>query len=130
MNTSATNKPVELPGEPELPIWEPGQKRMFPEDFKRRAVAYYDSLPHDGSKGSYLRRSGIYSSSISQWREAIDAGFTSKPGRKPTDPILRENTELKTRVIRLGGELTAARTVIEVQKKISTLFESVLEQTS
>jgi hypothetical protein len=54
LDTMSTDKPAGLPTEPELPKWEPGQRRTFPEDFKRRAVAYYDSLPEDGSKGSYL----------------------------------------------------------------------------
>jgi hypothetical protein len=54
-NTPASSSPTE----PEVPVWAAGQKRIFPEDFKRRAVAYYDSLPDDGSKGAYLRRSGI-----------------------------------------------------------------------
>jgi len=124
------DKPAGLPVEPELPKWEPGQKRTFPEDFKRRAVAYYDSLPEDGSKGSYLRRAGIYSSSLSQWRAAIHAGGATKTGRKPTDPVVRENAELKARVAKLEGELARANAVIEVQKKVSALLETMSGQAS
>ena len=116
--------------EPDLPIWKPGQKRMFPEDFKRRAVAYYDSLPEDGSKGSYLRRSGLYSSSISQWRQVLQAGTMPKVGRKPTDPIVRKNAELSARVAKLEAELARANMVIEVQKKVTALFENISERTS
>lgn len=112
-----------------MPVWAPGQKRIFPEDFKRRAVAYYDSLPEDGSRGAYLRRAGIYSSSISQWRDA-QTGTTPKPGRKPTDAVVRENAELKARVGKLEAELARANTVIEVQKKVSALLETISEQTS
>ena len=107
METRKPARSTEVPAEPELPKWEPGQKRTFPEDFKRRAVAYYDSLPEDGSKGSYLRRAGIYSSSICQWRQAIHAGVPSKAGRKPTDPVVRKNAELKARVAKLEDELAA-----------------------
>jgi transposase-like protein len=121
---------AEQPVEPDLPVWKPGQKRTFPEDFKRRAVAYYDSLPDDGSKGSYLRRSGIYSSSMSQWRQAVQAGFTPKVGRKPTDPIVRKNAELSARVAKLEAELARANMVIEVQKKVSALLESISERAS
>ena len=130
MDAKNTDKPAGLPPEPELPKWEPGQKRTFPEDFKRRAVAYYDSLPEDGSKGSYLRRAGIYSSSISQWRRAVHAGVPSKVGRKPTDPVARENAELKARVAKLEAELTRANAVIEVQKKVSALLENISGQAS
>lgn len=106
-----------VPVEPVLPTWEPGKKRLFPEDFRRRAVAYYDSLPDDGSKGAYLRRAGIHSSSISQWRQGQHSGVVAKPGRKPTDPVVRENVKLKSRVATLESELERANTVIDVQKK-------------
>lgn len=129
MDTKNTTSQA-VPTEPELPIWEPGQKRLFSEDFKRRAVAYYDSLPDDGSKGAYIRRAGIHSSSISQWRDAQRSGVVAKPGRKPTDPIVRENAELKSRIAKLEAELARANTVIEVQKKVSTLLESISGQGS
>ncbi len=109
---------AEQPVEPDLPIWKPGQKRTFPEDFKRRAVAYYDSLPEDRSKGSYLRRSGIYSSSISQSRRVIQTGSIPKVGRKPTDPIVRKNAELSARVEKLEVELARANMVIEPQNNL------------
>lgn len=118
------------PVEPDLPTWKPGQKRTFPEDFKRRAVAYYDSLPEDGSKGSYLRRAGIYSSSISQWRRVMRSGSSPTVGRKPTDPIVKKNAELSARVAKLEAELARANMVIEVQKKVSALLESISEQAS
>lgn len=119
-----------VPVEPEMPTWAPGQKRIFPEDFRRRAVAYYDSLPEDGSRGAYLRRSGIYSSSISQWRNALRNGKSTKPGRKAVDQSARENAELKARVAKLEAELARANTVIDVQKKVSALLESISGQVS
>jgi transposase len=119
-----------LPVEPELPTWDSGQKRRFPEDFRRLAVGYYESLPEDGSKGAYLRRAGIYSSSMSQWRKAIHGGVTSTPGRKPTDPVLRKNAELTVRVAKLEDDLARANLVIEVQKKVSALLESISGQAS
>lgn len=130
MDTKATDRSTGVPVEPDLPKWEAGQKRRFPEDFRRRAVAYYESLPEDGSKAAYLRRAGIYSSSMSQWRKAVRAGVTSKAGRRPTDPVLRKNAELTARVAKLEEELARANMVIEVQKKVSALLESVSGQAS
>ncbi|MGC8498846.1 MAG: hypothetical protein ACP5OV_05035 [Acidimicrobiales bacterium] len=109
----------EQPVEPDLSISKPGQKRMFPEDFKRRAVAYYDSLPEDGSQGSYLRRSGLYSSSISQWRRVVQGGTIPQVGRKPAEPLVRKNAELSARVAKLEAELARANMVIEVQNKVA-----------
>ncbi len=42
-----------LVAEPDLLIWEFGKKRKFSADFKRSAVAYYELLPEDGSRGAY-----------------------------------------------------------------------------
>ena len=118
----------EQPQEPELPESIPGRKRSFPEDIRRRAVAYYLSLPNDGSKGAYLRRSGIFSSQITEWRRAVESGTPAKqPGRKPTDPLIKENAELQKQVAKLERELTRANTVIEVQKKVTSLLEMHLE---
>ena len=119
-----------LVSEPDLPIWESAKKRKFPEDFKRRAVAYYESLPEDGSRGAYLRRSGINSSLMSNWRSGIRSGTITNLGRKPIDPVIRENAELKVRLTKLEAELLRANTVIEVQKKVSALLESLSETTS
>lgn len=114
----------ELPTEPELPETVAGKKRHFPEDFRRRAVAYYDSLPNDGSKGAYLRRSGIFSSSIDGWRKAMTSGTPSKKiGRKPASALERENAELKAQLAKANKELERANTVIEVQKKVTSLLE-------
>jgi transposase len=110
--------------EPELPECEPGKKRIYTQDFRMRAVAYYDSLPEDGSRGAYLRRSGIRSSSMSEWRAAIRNGSVAKPGRKSIDPIMKENAVLKQRISKLESELERANTVIEVQKKVSQLLQN------
>ena len=130
MESRKSAKSTERPGEPELPKWESGQKRRFPEDFRRLAVAYYESLPEDGSKGAYLRRAGIYSSSMSQWRQAFHGGLVLTTGRKPSDPVLRKNAELAARVTKLENELARANMVIEVQKKVSALLESISGQAS
>jgi transposase len=117
LESRSAAKSTEPPVEPELPQWEPGQKRRFPEDFKRRAVAYYESLPEDGSRGAYLRRAGIYSSAMSLWRQGVHGGVVATAGRKPSDPLLRKNAELAARVTQLEDELARANLVIEVQKK-------------
>jgi len=116
------------PTEPELPPAVPGKKRVFTEDFRRRCVAYYDSLPKDGSKGAYLRRCGVFSSQITDWRRSSQSTpAVSKPGRKPTDAVVVENAQLQAKVAKLERELERANTVIEVQKKVTSLLEMHLE---
>ena len=80
-------------------------------------------------KGTLLRREGLYTSLISEWRKQRDRGaleaLAAKPGRAPLDPVERENVRLHQRVERLEGELGTARRVIEVQGKLSALLEEL-----
>jgi transposase-like protein len=80
-------------------------------------------------KGALLRREGLYSSLISEWRKQRDRGALealAKPsGRPPADPVERENVRLRRENERLESELDKARKVIEVQGKLSALLEQL-----
>jgi|SRR5216683_7157109 len=74
--------------DPEVP--ERARRRSFTAEYKLEIVAAYDAAP-DGEKGAILRREGLYSSHVSEWRRARDAGtLTGRPavggGRPPADP--------------------------------------------
>src|ERR1035438_1441305 len=57
--------------DPEVP--ERARRRTFTAAYKQEILAAYDVAP-DGEKGAILRREGLYSSLISEWRRARDAG--------------------------------------------------------
>ena len=94
----------------------------------RQNPAEYERLDKAG-KGALLRREGLYTSLISEWRKQRDRGALralAKPqGRPPADPVERENARLRRRVEQLEGELGKARKVIEVQGKLSALLEQL-----
>ena|ERR1035438_3913537 len=115
--------------EPELPAIIEGRKRVFPFDTRCAVVRYYDSLPNDGSKGGYLRRSGLFKSSVNQWREAMLSGAdgTTQRGRKAIDPSVRELTRMRGEISRLERELARANAVMDVQKKVSLLLDLHLD---
>jgi transposase len=104
-------------------------RRRYGASYKLEILAEYDSLDRDG-KGELLRREGLYTSLLSEWRKQRDRGaieaLAGKPGRPPLDPIERENTRLRHRVERLEDDLSRARTVIEVQGKVSALLEELV----
>ena len=56
---------------PEVP--ERARRRTFTAKYKLEILAAYDAAP-DGEKGALLRREGLYSSHIVEWRKARDAG--------------------------------------------------------
>lgn len=111
---------------PEVP--ERAKRRSYPAKYKLEILAEYEGLGRDG-KGALLRREGLYTSLISEWRKQRDRGalegLAAKPGRAPLDPIERENARLRQRVDRLEEELETARRVIEVQGKLSALLEQL-----
>ena len=104
-------------------------RRRYDAAYKLEILAEYDTLDRDG-KGALLRREVLYTSLISEWRKQRDRGaieaLAGKPGRPLHDPVERENSRLRHRVERLEGDLTRARTVIEVQGKVSALLEELV----
>lgn len=112
--------------DPEVP--ERARRRQYPAKYKQAILAEYDSLDRDG-KGALLRREGLYTSLISEWRKQRDRGaleaLAARPGRPPVDPVERDNARLRQQVERLEAELGKARKVIEVQGKLSALLEEL-----
>ncbi len=104
-------------------------RRRYDAAYKLEILAEYDTLDRDG-KGALLRREVLYTSLISEWRKQRDRGaieaLAGKPGRPPHDPVERENSRLRHRVERLEDDLIRARTVIEVQGKVSALLEELV----
>ena len=112
--------------DPEVP--ERATRRSYPATYKLEILAEYESLDREG-KGALLRREGLYTSLISEWRKQRDrgalAGLAAKPGRPPVDPVERENLRLRRENERLASELERAKKVIEVQGKLSALLEQL-----
>ena len=50
------------------------KRRAFTAEYKMRIVAEYDQLDDPGARGALLRREGLYTSHISEWRRARDKG--------------------------------------------------------
>ena len=73
--------------DPEVP--ERAKRRTFTARYKLEILAEYDAAA-DGEKGAVLRREGLYSSHIVEWRRARDVGALKglgpSRGRKPRDP--------------------------------------------
>jgi transposase len=93
-----------------------------------RILAEYERRDLDG-KSALLRREGLYTSSISEWRKQRDEGalraLGASPGRPSTDPREHELAKLRHENARLQSDLAKARRVIEVQGKLSALLEQL-----
>jgi transposase len=117
---------VEEVPDPQVP--ERAKRRTYTARYKAEILAEYERLDRDG-KGALLRREGLYTSLISEWRKQRDKGALEAPGktrgRPPADPVERDNARLRAQVAKLEAELETSRRVIEVQGKLSALLEQL-----
>jgi transposase InsO family protein len=112
--------------DPEVP--ERARRRTFTAQYKLDVLAAYDGAP-DGEKGAVLRREGLYSSHIVEWRRARDSGaltgLARTRGRPAADPRDAQIARLNREKARLEQELAKARFVVEVQAKLHALGDDL-----
>jgi len=114
---------------------EPGgrpRRRSFSAEYKARIVAEYDALPvYSGERGALVRREGLYSSHIAEWRKARDtAGLAAldsraRPARRTVEQIELERLRRKTE--RLEAELARTKLALEITGKAHALLELISE---
>src|ERR1700726_4090272 len=114
--------------DPEVP--EKARRRTFTAQYKQQVLAAYEAAP-DGEKGAILRREGLYSSLISEWRRARDAGalagLKQPQGRPAADPRDAQIARLQKEKAKLEKELATSRFVAGVQSKLHALLETISE---
>ncbi len=95
----------------------------------QRVLAEADACSESGQVGALLRREGLYSSHLSNWRRQREAGalFGLTPKRrgrkaKPKNPLAEENQRLQRENRRIAEKLRQAETIIDVQKKVSEIL--------
>jgi len=105
------------------------RRRVFTVQDKLRILAEADRATLPGGIGAILRREGLYSSALTDWRRQRDAGALGalapqKRGRKmaPVNPLAAEMADLQRDNLRLTRRLARAEAVIDGQKKIATLL--------
>lgn len=113
---------------PQLP--DKPRRRSFPADYKLRIVAEYDACTGDGDKGALLRREGLYSSHIVEWRRARDNAAVAgvEPGRRPkVNPDTAALAKANKRIARLEGDLAKHKLALDIAGKAHALLELLAE---
>ncbi len=117
-------------GRPDPEVPERARRRSFTAKYKLEILAAYDTA-EPGEKGAILRREGLYSSHIVEWRRARDAGALARlarpRGRPAPDPRDAQIARLQKEKARLEQELAKARFVVDVQAKLQALLETLSE---
>ena len=105
------------------------RRRSFTVQDKLRILAETDGAAATGGIGTILRREGLYSSTLTDWRRQRDAGtfaalVPGKRGRKTIEanPLAAELALARRDNARLTQRLTRAEAIIDLQKKVAELL--------
>ena len=124
---SADDGVVSAPSNPDGPV----RRRSFTPSAKLKYLSEYETACETGQGAGYLRREGLYSSLISEWRKQRDAGLLE--GKNPGETVGRpsaaqaENARLKAQLRKAEAELSMARTALDIMGKAHALLEQISE---
>jgi len=92
----------------------------------------YDALPKGCvERGAYLRREGLYSSHLSEWRKQRDRGVLAgpapkaRPAKRSADQV--ELHQARRRIARLEKELDRTQLALEITGKALAFLELISE---
>jgi len=105
-------------------------RRTFTARDKLRILREADEAKDvPGGVGAVLRREGLYSSALSDWRRQRDAGafealspVSRGPKTAPPNPLAAEHARLLRDNRRLTQRLERAEAIIDLQKKMAALL--------
>jgi transposase len=110
------------------------RRRRFTAEYRLRILEEADRCTGSGEVSQLLRREGLYSSHLTNWRKARRDGAlrglaSKKRGAKPKarNPLEPKVRELESKVARLEKELHKAHTILDVQEKVAGLLGFDLE---
>jgi transposase-like protein len=117
---------VAAPVAPSPELSDRPRRRRFTAGDKLRILAEVDVAAKTGGIGAILRREGIYSSLLTDWRRQRDAGAydalgPAKRGPKvvPENPLAADLALARSENLRLQRRLERAEAIIELQKKVA-----------
>jgi hypothetical protein len=112
------------------PALDKPKRRAFSATYKLGILEEADQATATGEIGALLRREGLYSSHLAEWRKQrrqgqLQALSPTKRGRK-VDEKTAEMTALRQENARLQSQLAQATLIIEAQKKLSQALQTLM----
>lgn len=103
------------------------KRRRLTSEYKLRILEELDQCVKPGEKGAILRREGLYTSTITDWRKARNAGalgaLDKLRGRKPKHDARDKKIQvLELELSHIQEKLRQAETILDVQKKVCEIF--------
>ncbi len=122
---SQKNKPKSKPIQTE--VVPKAKRRQFSPSYKKKILAEVATCTEPGQIGAILRREGLYSSHLANWRKQEQAGelesqSQAKTGRPAQSKLEQENKRLRHENEQLKQRLSHLEAIIDIQKKVSQLL--------
>ena len=114
---------------PDPEVVEKPKRRRFSAQDKLRVLRLADACTKPGEVGALVRREGLYSSHLTEWRRAraageLDALTPKQRGRKAlaNNPLEKRVLELERALAKSELRTKRAEALVELQKKVSELL--------
>lgn len=118
-------KSASVDDKPQTEVTGKARRRKFTEEYKSRILRETDDA-QAGKIGEILRREGLYSSTLTKWRqERAQRALAPKKRGPAVNPLAAENKRLQEENSRLQKKLAQAHDIIEVQKKIASILGTI-----
>ncbi len=103
------------------------KRRSYTAAYKRRVVEEVDRLVPE-ERAAYLRKEGLYSSHLTQWRRELGqrGGIADKKRGPKANPDRERLRKLERENVRLQKKLRQAELIIGAQKKLAEILGTVL----
>jgi transposase len=105
------------------------KRRTFTAAAKLRILKETDGAADSGGIAAILRREGLYSSALTDWRRQRDAGafealkpLKRGPTAAPINPVAAELAQVRRENATLRQRLEQAEAIIGIQKKVAALL--------
>ena len=106
------------------------RRRTYTAEYKLDIVEEYDACAGDGDKGALLRREGLYSSHIVEWRRARDLAVRSglaQTRRAKKSPDAKALVKANAKIERLESDLAKHKLALGIAGKAHALLEMLAE---
>ena len=108
------------------------KRRSFPAKYKLQILGETDRAADTGGISAILRREGLYSSALSDWRGQREAGTLGAlqprargPEKAAVNPLQAELAKANRENAALRRRLDQAEAIIAIQKKVAALLDEM-----
>ena len=128
--TTINGKSSSAMHQPDPEVVPRAKRRQFSATYKLRILQEVDECNQPGQIGALLRREGLYSSQLTDWRRERAAGqlqgLSSQKRGRPRDEQATELVSLRQENAQLKAQLAQADLIMAAQKKLAQALEQTL----